>query len=59
MGCITGRIGRAVSYIDASGDRQRRKVTGHTRRQAMDALSLIRTVPRLLGRPQFGIAGGL
>lgn len=37
------RPGWWVSYIDASGDRQRRKVTAHTRRQAMDALSLIRT----------------
>src|SRR3984885_6815138 len=37
------RAGWWVSYIDASGDRQRRKVTAHTRRQAMDALSRIRT----------------
>jgi integrase len=37
------RAGWWVSYIDASGKRIRRKVTAHTRRQAMDALSLIRT----------------
>ena len=37
------RAGWWVCYIDASGKRQRRKVTAHTRRQALDALSLIRT----------------
>lgn len=37
------RPGWWVSYIDAAGDRQRRKVTAHTRRQAIDALSRIRT----------------
>lgn len=37
------RPGWWISYIDASGKRQRRKVTAHTRRQAMDVLSIIRT----------------
>jgi integrase len=33
----------AVSYIDASGNRKRRMVAVHTRQQAMDALSAIKT----------------
>ena len=37
------RPGWWVSYMDASGKRQRRKVQAHTRRQAMDVLSAIRT----------------
>ena len=37
------RPGWWVSYIDACGDRKRQKVAGHTRKQAMDALSAIRT----------------
>ncbi len=37
------RAAWAVSYIDASGERQRKIVTAHTRQQAVDALSAIKT----------------
>jgi integrase len=37
------RAAWAVSYIDAQGERQRKIVTAHTRQQAVDALSGIKT----------------
>jgi len=37
------RAAWAVSYIDASGQRKRRTVAVHTRQQAMNMLSAIRT----------------
>jgi len=37
------RSGWWVSYIDASGNRHKEKVTAHTRTQALNALSAIRT----------------
>ena len=37
------RAGWWVSYIDASGKRVRERVEAHTRKQAMDALSVKRT----------------
>jgi len=37
------RAAWAVSYIDASGERQRKIVAAHTRQQAMNVLSAIRT----------------
>ena len=37
------RAAWAVSYIDAQGERQRKIVTAHTRQQAVDALSALKT----------------
>ena len=37
------RAAWAVSYIDASGERQRKIVAAHTRQQAKDVLSAMRT----------------
>ncbi len=37
------RSGWWISYIDASGKRRKQKVVAHTRQQALNALSGIRT----------------